>query len=102
MTTFAVAYNEAQLRKYPGELGKSLEDTLKAVKKAFPDKFENQRRNNPPPVEGSAVASKGEGKYSVARLNSEQKLVYNQLVKHHKQMTHDEYFKSLDEAGYLE
>ena len=101
MTSFAVAYNETALKKGL-DMQKSLDETLKAVKRAFPDKFANQRRQSPPPVEGGTTLSKGEGKYSVARLNNEQKIVYNQLVKVHKQMSHDDYFKSLDQAGYLE
>jgi len=36
------------------------------------------------------------------RLNHEQKLVYEQLVVRHKQITHEQYFKDLDEAGFLE
>ena len=102
MTSFAVAYNETFLKKHPGDLGKSLEETLKAVRKAYPDHFENTRRRAPAPVEGSTPVSKEAGKYSTARLNPEQKLVYNQLVKVHKQLSHDEYFKSLDDAGFLE
>lgn len=102
LTSFAVAYNESYLKRNPGDLAKSLDETLKAVRKAFPEKFENKRRQSPPPVEGSSIASKAEGKYSVGRLNAEQKLVYNQLVKVHKQMSHEDYFKSLEEAGFLE
>jgi hypothetical protein len=82
-----------------------LEETLKKVKMAFPDKFENTRRNNPPPVDGGGETGGAEQKgtkYNTARLNPEQKIVYNQLVKVHKQMSHEEYFKSLDTAGYLE
>ena len=44
MTSFAVAYNENYLRKHPGDLEKSLEETLKAVKKGFPEKFANPRK----------------------------------------------------------
>lgn len=102
MTAFAVSYNESYLKRHPNELGKSLDETMKAVRKAFPDKFTNQKRQAPPPVEGGSVQNAGGGKYSVGRLNPEQKLVYNQLVKVHKQMSHEEYFKSLEEAGYLE
>lgn len=102
MTSFAVAYNENYLRKHPDDLDKSLEETLKAVKKAFPEKFVNQRKTNPPAVEGAATPNTGAGKYNMNRLSSEQKFVYNQLVKVHKQMSHDDYFKSLEEAGYLE
>lgn len=102
MTSFAIAYNENYLRKHPGDLEKSLDETLKAVKRAYPDKFTNQRKTNPPAVEGAATPNTGAGKYNMNRLTSEQKLVYNQLVKVHKQMSHDDYFKSLEEAGYLE
>jgi len=102
MTDFAVAYNESYLKKHPGDLDKSLEETLKAVKRAYPDKFVNQRRATPPAVEGAGISEKGSAKYSFNRLSAEQKIVYNQLVKTHKQMSHDDYFKSLDEAGYLE
>lgn len=102
MTSFAVAYNTNYLQRHPGDLGKSLEETLKAVKKAFPDYWKNLKRTAPPNVEGATPSSKEGGKYSYSRLNAEQKLVYDQIVKRHKQMSHEEYFKSLDEAGFLE
>jgi hypothetical protein len=102
MTAFAVTYNESYLKKHPGEISVSLDETLKAVKKAYPEHFENKRRTAPSSVEGSTPVNKGEEKYSLSRLSSEQKLVYNQLVKTHKQMSHNDYFKSLDDAGYLE
>ena len=102
MTAFAVSYNETFLKKNPGELEKSLNETLKAVKKAYPEKFENQKRTSPPAVEGGTPVNKGTEKYSTSRLNQEQKLVYHQLVKLHKQMSHDDYFKSLEAAGFLE
>jgi len=102
MTTFAVAHNESYLKKHPGELGEALEKTLAAVRKAYPEKFENTRKTAAPSVDGATQAVKTDIKYSTARLNNEQKLVYNQLVKVHKQMTHDAYFKSLEDAGFLE
>jgi hypothetical protein len=102
MTDMATAYNIAYLKKHPGQLDESLKETLKMIKKAFPEKFVNKRRNDPPPVDGGGQSQSQEGKYSMSRLSPEQKLVYNQLVKTHKQMTHDEYFKDLDEAGFLE
>jgi hypothetical protein len=105
MTQFAISYNESYLKTHPGDLAKSLEETLKKVKLAFPDKFENTRRNSPPPVDGGGETGGSEQKgtkYNTARLNPEQKIVYNQLVKVHKQMSHEAYFKSLEEAGYLE
>jgi len=101
MTDFAVAYNESYLKKNPGNLEKSLEETLKVVKRAFPEHFANGKRQSPPPVEGATTATKGASKYSLAALTKEQKLVYQQLVVNHKQMSHDEYFKDLESAGYL-
>lgn len=102
LTAFAVSYNEAYLKNHPGDLAQSLTETLKAVKRAFPDKFTNTKRQSPSSVEGGGSPTGSGSKYSVSRLNREQKLVYDQLVRTHKQMSHDEYFKSLDEAGYLE
>lgn len=102
MTRFAVAYNEGYLKDHPGDIGKSLDETLKAVKKAFPEKFVNKRKTDPAPVEGGQPSGKGGDKYNYSRLTPEQKLVYNQLVKTHKQISHDEYFRSLEEAGYLQ
>ena len=102
MTAFAVSYNEAYLKNHPGDLAKSLDETIKAVKRAYPDKFANQKRTAPPAVEGGGAPLGSNSKYSVSRLNREQKLVYDQLVKVHKQMSHDDYFKSLEEAGFLE
>ena len=103
MTRFAVTFNESYLADNPGKMKESLEETLKAVKAAYPDKFENKRRSDPPPVEGGDGSGQGQGgKYTMNRLSPEQKLVYSQLVTRHKQMTHDEYFKQLDDVGYLE
>lgn len=103
MTNFAVAYNIEYLKKHPGDLEKSLSETAKAVKRAYPEKFVNTRRVAPATVEsGGSTVEKIAGKYSMARLNNEQKTVYNQLVKVHKQLSHEEYFKSLEDAGYLD
>jgi len=103
MTQFAVAYNESYLARNPGDLQKSLDETLKKVKLAFPEHFNNSKRDNPPPVDGGGTPpGGGGGKYSMNRLTPEQKLVYAQIVTRHKQLSHDQYFKDLDEAGYLE
>ena len=102
MTAFAVSYNETYLKKHPGDLAESLNQTMKAIKRAYPEKFENQKKTAPPAVEGGTPVNQGTQKYSTARLNQEQKLVYHQLVKIHKQMSHDDYFKSLENAGFLE
>jgi exonuclease VII large subunit len=101
MTEFAVAYNEAYLKRNPGNLEESLAATLDKVKKAFPEKFEAPRKAAPPsPVEGAGRQTSG-NKYSISRLNDEQKIAYDQFVKRHKVLTHEQYFQGLDEAGYL-
>jgi hypothetical protein len=98
MTNFAVSYNETYLKTHPGELDTSLAETMKAVKRAFPDKF--LKANKGGQVAGSSSPSLG-GKYDTKQLNSEQKLAYNQYVKVHKIMSHEDYFKSLEDAGFL-
>ena len=102
MTSFAVAYNESYLKTHPGDLEKSLAETLKKVKQVYPEKFTNTRRENPPSVETGDGAGQGQGgKYTMNRLSPEQKIVYAQLVTRHKQMSHTDYFKGLEDAGYL-
>lgn len=101
MTEFAIAYNETYLKRHPGDLEASLAATLEKVKKAFPEKFESEKKTPPPsPVEGASRHTTG-NKYSISRLTEEQKIVYEQLVKRHGVLKHEEYFKSLEEAGYL-
>jgi hypothetical protein len=104
MTDFAVSYNESYLKRNPGNLEESLAETMKKVKQAFPEKFaaevKEEKKTPPSPVESSARHSSNT-KYSLNRLEPEQKIAYEQFVKKHKLMSHDEYFKSLDEAGYL-
>lgn len=101
MTDFAVAFNESYLKRNPGAIEKSLEETLKKVKAAFPDKFVEEKKAPPSPVEPAQRASSN-NKYAVGKLTPEQKIAYEQYVKKHKLMSHDEYFKSLEDAGYLQ
>lgn len=101
MRDFAIAYNEAYLKRNPDDLAKSLQETEKAVKRAFPDKFENPKREQPQAVEGGVSAQSQGRKYSTDRLSPEQKLAYNQYVKVHKVLEHDEYFKQLEAIGEL-
>lgn len=101
LRSFAVAFNENYLKANPNDLEESLRRTSIAVRKAFPDKFEQPVRKPATPaspVESGAAAHKP-AKYDVNRLNPEQKQVYNAYVKQHKIMSHDEYFKSLEEIG---
>lgn len=101
MRSFAVAFNENYLKANPNDIAASLDKTLAAVKKAFPEKFEQPVRKPiapASPVESGAVAHKP-AKYDVNRLTSEQKAAYNAYVKQHKIMSHDEYFQGLEVIG---
>lgn len=104
MTQFAIAMNESLLKKPGMTLEKSLEETLAKVKKAYPDKFEAEKKEDKPappsPVDGTSRQNSG-NKYSMSRLSEEQKIAYEQFVRRNKIMTHEAYFKSLEEAGYL-
>lgn len=100
--SFAIAYNEAYLKDHPGELEASLQKTLEATKKAFPEKFGLKNGIKPPAgsVESGTSTQRG-GKYDVNRLTKEQKMVYKQFVQEHKILSHDDYFKQLEEIGEL-
>jgi hypothetical protein len=98
MRAFAQAHNSEYLEKNPGELQASLDATLAATKRAFPDYFKPVIK--PPAVESGAQTQRG-GKYETSRLSAEQKLCYNAYVKENKIMSHDEYFKSLEDIGEL-
>jgi len=104
MNAFAIAHNRTYIASHPGEIAESLEATAKAVRKAFPEKFEKSKpKTAPSPVEGTPAPKDdgNKGKYSFSRLSEAQKLVYNQMVKTHKVLTHDDYFKGLEEIGEL-
>jgi hypothetical protein len=103
MREFAIAFQDTHLKNNPGgDLAKSLEATTKAVKRAFPEEFENRKRSEHPAVEGEGTPrATGAKRYTVDRLSPEQKQVYRQMVTQHKVLSHDEYFKSLDQIGEL-
>jgi len=104
MRDFAVAHNTSMLKLYP--LAEALEKTQAAVEQAFPDMFkapqENHRKEAPPAVEGGSQQESDSSDFSIKRLSKDQKLVYDQLVKQHGTLTHEEYFKSLEDIGELE
>lgn len=99
MREFAIAYNEAYLKRNPGRIKDSLMKTDEAVRKAYPDKFKQVIK--PPSVESGQQTSQGKPKYDRSRLTPEQKLAYDQFVKRDKIMSHDDYFTSLEEIGAL-
>jgi hypothetical protein len=103
---WASTYN-VQYVKRTGDVAGSLDKTAEAVKKAFPDKFAPPEKPKPKtpasPVEGGSQPKDTAGKknYGVGRLSSDQKRVYDQMVKVHKHMSHEEYFQGLEEIGEL-
>lgn len=103
LNAFAVAHNRAYIAKHPGEVAESLKATAAAVRKAFPEKFESPKpKAAPSPVEGADAPKGDKGKtYSVSRLSPQQKLVYDQHVKVHKILSHDEFFAGLEAIGEL-
>ena len=104
MREFALAYNKSFLLKHPNDLKESLDKTLAAVKKAFPEEFTavNPRRESVGAVEeGSGGKSPEKGKYTMNRLSEDQRRVYDQMVKRNGILSHDEFFKDLDAIGEL-
>jgi hypothetical protein len=104
LNAWAVTHNRTYVEKNPGDVSGSLEATTKAVKKAFPEKFDIPKPKPPVnPVEGSSTPKDTAGKknYNAGRLSDDQKKVYNQMVKVHKVMSHEEYFAGLEEIGEL-
>lgn len=97
MRDFAVAYNENYLKRNPGKIKESLLKTDDAIRKAYPEKF--KRVIPPPSVETGSSGRGGSAKYDHAKLSPEQKLAYRQFVTVNKIMSHDDYFKSLEDIG---
>jgi hypothetical protein len=104
----AVALTAAYAKKHPkAGMEEALADTEKKIKALYPDsKYFKKRRNDPPPVEthqsdGADPSGNGNKKYTMGRLNEDQKLTYNAYVKKAKMMTHDQFFSKLEEIGDL-
>lgn len=114
MHDFAVAHNQQYMKSNPGDIEGSLKATRKAVERAFPDSeyfkkpskpsADNENKNNPPSPEGGGEGknSGGKPKWSMSMLDDEQKRVYEQHVKIHKIVSHDEFFQSLYDIGELQ
>jgi cell fate (sporulation/competence/biofilm development) regulator YmcA (YheA/YmcA/DUF963 family) len=103
---FAVAWCQSYAKRNPDKpMEDALEATAKATKRAFPDNAffkEESRREDPSPVE-THKSEGGNGKkksYTMDRLDDDQKRAYKQFMAK-KVMSHDQYFKSLEEIGAL-
>jgi hypothetical protein len=120
-TRFAKSFNDAYLQDHPGDLEGSLEETTKATRRAFPEKFgkaeskgngeEPGKKHLAPAVEDGGIKP-GRGKtYSVSRLTEGQKLAHDQYIKAGtfdkeaaaaKMSPSEYYIKQLDEIGDLQ
>lgn len=111
---FALAYNDSYLKRNPGDIEGSLKATATATKRAFPEKFsEDKKAQAGSPagaVEGGTAPARGSSKFTVSRLTSDQKLAHDQYIKagtfdavaKDAKMTPTEYYvHQLDEIGEL-
>lgn len=100
ITTFGIAHCQTYFTRNPG---KTWEDALpgmeKAIKKAFPEKFENPKRKDPPPVE-TGGSHGGKKTFTRSDLNEEQRKVLSRFVRQGV-MSEEEYIKGLVEIGEL-
>jgi len=111
MRVFAIAANDAYLRNNPDATTMDgLDSTLKAVKKAFPEKFASAKPPAPPSPSSAAPPATAQKKYSVSRLSREQRLAHDQYIKagtfdkaaKAAGISSTEYFmKSLEQIGEL-
>ncbi len=104
MNAWAIAHNKTYVANNADvSISDSLVATAEAVEKAFPEKFKPKPKTPASPVEGGSQPkdTKGKSNFSVSRLSEDQKTVYNQYVKVHKIMSHEDYFKGLEQIGEL-
>jgi hypothetical protein len=107
---FVTSYAASYSKRNPKEsMTTVLAEATKAVKRAFPDnkhfKSNESRREKTAVVEthnDEGGNSEGGSKYSMSKLNEDQRLTYNAYVKKNKIMTHEQFFQKLEEIGALE
>lgn len=101
ISDFGLAHAQTYLNRHPNDFAGAMESMEKAVKRAFPEKFEksNPARKAPPAVEtgGAPGAKRTFGK---SDLNEEQRNVMKRFVRMGV-MTEDDYIKDLAESGQI-
>jgi len=102
MTAYASVVSEEYRRDNPSSTDSDmLAHVDNEVRQRFPEKFENQKRKTPPPVEtGGSGGSGGSKGYSRNDLNEEQRKVHDYYTKSGT-MTSADYIKSLIKIGEL-
>lgn len=100
MTNFAVAFQSTQLKRNPNmDMTEALDNVKAAVVKAFPSKFENTKRKEPPAVETGGKTAQTKT-YGPSDLTDEQRKVMNGFVRQGV-MSADEYIKELATSGLI-
>jgi hypothetical protein len=101
ITDFGMAFARAHLQRHPEDAAGAMEAMEKAVKKAFPEKFEkvNPQRKAPAAVESGGVAV-GKRSFGKSDLNDEQRKVMGKFVRMGI-MTEDDYIKDLADSGQI-
>lgn len=96
---FGLAFAQNYLKQHPNDFSGAMEKMEGAIKKAFPEKFENVKRKAPPAVE---PGNNGHVKktYTSADLNDEQRRVVNRFVRDGV-MTEADYIKELVDSGII-
>lgn len=94
---FGMAYFQRYLARSPGKFEEGLEAMETAIKKAYPEKFENPKRKAPPVVEAGA-AQGAKKKYTRADLSDDQRKVMGNFVRQGI-MSEEDYIKQLVEIG---
>lgn len=96
MQQFAIAHHGQLLKEKPGlSLSENLEEVTEEVRRRFPEKFGNPRREKPNRVEGGGTPSGRSGKKGYADLPPEAKAACDRFVKQGL-MTKEEYVKDFD------
>jgi hypothetical protein len=101
INNFGMAMANSYLVQHPNDFPGAVAAMDKALRKAYPDKYEpkQDKRKDPPAVEGG---KRGEGKKTFTRsdLNDEQRRVMNTFVRQGI-MTEDDYIKELADSGVI-
>jgi hypothetical protein len=96
---FGYTYMDRYLSRNPGKTAEGLALMEKAVKAAFPDKFENTKRKAPPAVEGGGTTI-AKSKFTRADLSDDQRKVVDRFVRQGV-MKEEEYIQQLVETGEI-
>lgn len=99
ITDFGLAHADLYLKRNKGDFAGAMESMEKAIKKAFPEKFENTRRKEPAPVETGGKTSQTKT-FGISDLSDEQRKVMNGFVRQGI-MSQDEYIKELASSGLI-